>query len=462
MELAVAAGYSHLRALKGIRRMIDLGLDYSSFEGLGGDHPSWTDRLVLLDREQATIWKAMSAFHDGVYFLVSEQYISAERCYRGVTKEFPGCYEAWANLGYALLMQYCDALEEDDLRRFDLGQLLVGGFYRRPESLPIRGVDEELWWDAVGALREALRLKPDLVLARANLGVAYLVRPAGKDVRTATQFLEEAAAATAADRDLDPAVREIVLINAGVAALAGGRVVEGTQLFGQLERKGRPISKAASSALRYNRAALLAESAKAADRRDAVRQLEVYLRTATPDSAWWTLAYKRYANLCRELDLAQQSEQKLKKPARARLRLLTSVTLGPDRTVSLGEPVAAIQDRLGGAEVVPVIPKTNLVRMRYPDCGVELLATDQVLAICLRSPRAPALPLRGTGLGAEAREVRVGMSQDEFEQILGDGDYVFRELDTRNVNYRFYREVGLAVRIRQGTVEALVVVQIPK
>src|SRR5262249_16763497 len=153
-------------------------------------------RLVLLDREQATIWKAMSAFHDGVYFLVSEQYISAERCYRGVTKEFPGCYEAWANLGYALLMQYCDALEEDDLRPFNLGQLLVGGFYRRRESLPIRGVDEELWWDAVGALREALRLKPDLVLARANLGVAYLVRPAGKDVRTATQFLKEAAAAT--------------------------------------------------------------------------------------------------------------------------------------------------------------------------------------------------------------------------------------------------------------------------
>ena len=98
----------------------------------------------------------MGAFHDGAYFLVCEQYGSAERRFRAVTREFPNCYEAWANLGDALLMRYCDSLETDDLRRFDLGQLVVGGFYHRPESLEekIRGVNEGLWRDAAGALRE--------------------------------------------------------------------------------------------------------------------------------------------------------------------------------------------------------------------------------------------------------------------------------------------------------------------
>jgi hypothetical protein len=116
MELTLAAGYSKKGALGAIRRFIDLDLDYSSFEGLGKDHPSWKDRIALLDKEQAPLWHAMAAFHDGIYFLVTEQYGSAERCFRAVTREFPACHEAWANLGYALLMRYCDGLEVDDLR----------------------------------------------------------------------------------------------------------------------------------------------------------------------------------------------------------------------------------------------------------------------------------------------------------------------------------------------------------
>ena len=156
IELTLRAGYSHRRALKGFQRMIDLGFEYSPLEGLRLDHPSLKDRLTYLDKDQSALWRAMGAFDDGRYFLLYEQYGSAERCFRAVTREFPNCYEAWANLGDALLMRYCDSLETDDLRRFELGQLVVGGFYHRPESLEekIRGVNEGLWRDAVGALRE--------------------------------------------------------------------------------------------------------------------------------------------------------------------------------------------------------------------------------------------------------------------------------------------------------------------
>jgi hypothetical protein len=116
MALALKAGYSFRRGRTAIDRMRDAGHDYSSFEGLGVDHPSWTARPTVLDKEQAQLWKAMSAFENGVFFLLVEQYPSAESRFRQVTREFPQCHEAWTNLGDSLLMP-CDRLQADDVRR---------------------------------------------------------------------------------------------------------------------------------------------------------------------------------------------------------------------------------------------------------------------------------------------------------------------------------------------------------
>lgn len=477
MKLTLAAGYSRKGALGAIRRLLDLDVEYSSFEGLGADHPSWKDRIALLDTEQqAPLWHAMAAFHDGTYFLVTEQYESAERCFRAVTREFPSCYEAWADLGYALLMQYCDGLEPDDLRRFDLGQLAVGGFYRRPGTLEVqvRGIDEEMWWDAVGALREALRLKPDSVVAQANLGVAYLVRPAGKpDVGQATRYLQEAAEAVEADRAVDPAMRASVLLNAGVADLADGRSNVAAQRLDRVvalisqfsgDRPERPRASGLAAALHYNRALLLAASPEAEKRRAAVGQLEKYLLSASPSSAWWPLAYERYTRLCRELGLEAQGERELKDRIRVGLRPLTAVRLGPGVMVGLSEPTDEVKRQLGDGPAVPVVPGSNLWRLIYPDRGIDLLVTDRVLAIVLRGPKAPPLPLRSMGLGATATELRVSMTKPELDRILTDLEYSFAGLDDPRVRYRFYPELGLAVQVqvRSGRVEELVVVRVPR
>jgi hypothetical protein len=97
-----------------------------------------------------------------------------------------------------------------------------------------------------------------------------------------------------------------------------------------------------------------------------------------------------------------------------------------------------------------------------PDRGIELLCTEQVLAICLRGPTAPPLSLRTTGLGANTKALRVSMAGAELDQVLKDQDYpVFKELIVPDVHYQYYRELGLAVRLRQGVVEELVIVQLP-
>ena len=384
-----------------------------------------------------------------------------------MTREFPACHEAWANLGYALLMRYCDGLEVDDLRRFDLGQLAVGGFYRRPGTLEaqVRGIDEELWWDAVGALREALRLKPDSVVIKANLGVAYLVRPAGRDVGQAARYLQEAAEAVESDpanaglNDLEKVdLRAAVLLNAGVADLAGGRSDVGARRLDRVaalgpqfsgDRPERPRASGLAAALHYNRALLLAASPEAEKRRAAVGQFERYLRSASPASAWWPLAYERYAKLCRELHLEAKSEKELKDRIQTDLRPLTAVRLRSGALVTLSEPMGEVTDRLGGGQAVPVVPGTNLRRLSYPDQGIDLLVTDRVLAIRLRGPGAPTLPLRSTGLGTTATELRVGMAKRELDQLLKDLDYSFAGLDDPEVRYRFYPELGLAVQVAE-------------
>lgn len=137
MEIALAANYSFSEAVSAPKRFIELGREYPPL--WPANHPSWTQRLALLEKERASLWKSMGAFNNGVLFLNVEQYVSAAQCFASVIEEFPDCYEAQADLGYARLMQYCDLLRPEDVRDFGISQIMAGGFYERPDSLIEKG-----------------------------------------------------------------------------------------------------------------------------------------------------------------------------------------------------------------------------------------------------------------------------------------------------------------------------------
>jgi len=467
MELALRANYSYQGGLSAIRKMIDLGLNYSSFEGLAADHPSWLDRIALLDKDQAGLWRSMSAFDNGVYFLLVQNYALAERAFRQVTKDFPGAYEAWANLGYALLMQYADSLDTEDLKRFDVGQIVVGGFYRRPQSLEsrVRGINEEMWWDAVGALREAIRLKPELSLPKANLGIAYLFRPAGKDAGKATQLLEEATQLARTDATLDPLSRLTVELNLVVAHASEGSSEEALLALTRIEaslKQGQQSSVSTSasvlSAISYNKAVLLAQSPANDRQRLAIGELENYLRHTSSSLAWWPLAYRRYSTLCQQFGLQPKSQNTLLSQSASTFRPIAS-----SGQIALGETLLDAKRQLGGTGVISsLIRGTNLIGISYPDRGLKLVATDEVLAIVLYGDKAPRLPVREMGLGTKERELRIGMSSADLDAVLGDSDYDFRQLVDPEQNYRFYSDLGLAVLVQNGKIVELVVGQIPK
>ena len=156
MKLALHANYSYRRCLEVADKMIDAGHGGDCWHSGVKVHPSWKARREMLESDpvKASLWHAMNSFDTGVVFLEEGDYRTAEICFRRVIEEFPDCYEAWANVGYARLMMYCAHLSVEELRQLDVGQLVVAGFYRRPESLLVQR-DVKDWEIAVEALEKA-------------------------------------------------------------------------------------------------------------------------------------------------------------------------------------------------------------------------------------------------------------------------------------------------------------------
>lgn len=468
MNWALKSGYSFDESLKALISLRQTVGDHSSFEALRSDHPSLSDRIAEIDKNQAVLWRAMSNFSSGVYFLQTEQYALAERCFHSVTDQFPESYEAWANLGYAQLMQYADALDQRDLRRFGIGQVLVGGFYRRPGSLEaqVRGINEQLWWDAVGDLKESLRRRPDLAASFANLGVAYLIAPSGSNPRNAQKYLEQAYQLVGKDSSLDPMSRVTLVINLAVTVAAGGDYAKFDQLMNEAQSELDVIQKKepevstllARQAIVYNSALRLASSSRDQDQRGALRGIEGYLNSSSPASAWWDLAYEHYSQLCARLNIQPKTSNSFKSSSPQRFRQVISLNVGKG-AVTLGESVREVKTLLGAGEISPAIPNTNLMLIRYPTEGLELIANDRVLAIILTTSQH-TVPVREEGLGTAPNMVKVGMQMSDVVKALGSYD-VNWILDPEEPLW-FYAQPGLAVKAAQGLVTEIVLVQAPR
>jgi hypothetical protein len=402
-----------------------------------------------------------------------EQYAAAERCFLNVTKEFPRCYEAWSNLGYVYLMQYCDGLEPRDIKDLGIGHIVVGAFYRRPVTLERvgvpRGMDQELWGRAVNALLTALSIENDLTLGKANLGICYLVAPGGKDVGKATVYLQEAVAAVESDSTVDPIARLAVLVNASVADLSGGRTGQSSQRLDDAEQITEGLGRRAVARnsimgpLLYNRALLFAGSPKNSDKARAVALLEQFLRSASPASLWWDVGYDLYVKLCAEIGKTPKDKRTVQRETEVVYKPILSVSVGEGPELSLSESLAETKGRLGECEIVPVVQGTNLVEMHYPSLGLNIVGTENVLAIRLSGSRAPALSLRLSGIaGPTIAKLHVGMTGQELNKLLGEVDYDMRELVDPDIHYRFYRRIGVAVREKNGKVIEIVIAQIPE
>jgi tetratricopeptide (TPR) repeat protein len=312
-------------------------------------------------------------------------------------------------------------------------------------------------------------LKPELSLPKANLGVAYLFRPAGKDPGKAAQFLEEASQLAQRDSFLDPVSRLAEDINLAVAYAALGDPEKAMATLSEVETSlekdesnSRGGDMALSNALAYNHAFLLAQSPDGQRQQLAIGELESYLRNTDSSLSWWQLAYQRYNTLCKQSGAVPKTENELLSQTTVRFRPVADLDVASGQ-IALGQNLIEVKRQLGAdASSTPVVRGTNVVRVEYPKLGVAVIATDEVLAIVLCSDKASPLNIREMGLGTRSIRLQVGMSNSDLDRLLRDSDYDFRQLIEPDLNYRFYSDLGLAVLSQEGKIVELVISQIPK
>lgn len=479
-RFGLSAGYSLDKMLNAFYKFVEMDLSYSSFEGLGASHPSWEERLTFIDSERISLWRSMMAFKTGVSMLATEQYQVATNLFRSVVTAFPDSYEAHANLGYAQLMDYLDQLEPADIQAFGVGHIVVGAFTRRPESMEpaVRGVNTALWFQATTSLQAALRLNPNMAEAKANLGIAYMVQPNGSDHAQAAAYLAEAAAMATNNPNMDSRSKAAIYINAGVSDLAMGLLQESFNRMVSAETEINMVSGFAGSpdhivrgelesALYYNTALILSKVNNKDAQTGAADYFHAYLSGTSPSSNWWQIAYNKYVSACAAIGRTPNSVNSYMSSHVPTYRTLSGITFANGTQVTLGQPIDEFLNditRKGGDSATyldaPVIENTDLHDYTFYLAGTTVFATQEVLSVQMYDANAPTLEIKESGLGAQSHTLRIGMSVSELDRILGS-DWEKRLLVDFSAGYRFYRDLGLAVRIQDAVVAELVVTQIP-
>jgi hypothetical protein len=330
----------------------------------------------------------------------------------------------------------------------------------------------DLWWDAVGALREALRVAEqqgeDLTLARANLGIAYLVHPSGeRDTGAALRHLEMAAQSASADSSLSESARASVSVNYAVSLLSDGDLTRARDELADSEaasqRDRNPTEIVA--ALTYNRALvdmLMGDESLP----DAADGFESFLRRTSPTSLWWREAYRFYESTNQQLDRPYISLEDLRRANRIANgpRLIASVPTAGG-TLSLNQSAGEAMEALGRTTSIDtLIAGTNIVRVTGEN-GLGFVAGDRVIAITVTDAQT-GIPIsfRGpSGDRGSQSELRVGITKDEFKSALGEYAGYFEPSLFLNpdLTYYFYRDLGIAARFSGDELAEVVVSQIP-
>lgn len=468
-KLAASAGYdpggtvlafSHLRERLG---------DNSFWEALGGDHPTYTERLAALDKISAELWQAALDFEVGVDLLRAGNYPCAEQCFRGALETFPKSPEVHCNLGYCLLLQYYRELPGDYWERCDLGQPVPIGYATFLPVEPRRAglTPEQLaalrrkWEEAVGHLKEALTLQTEYPLAMGNLAYAYLIAPDGPLAAIA----KETMAAVPLERHAED-TRWAMANNMALALKLLGqpdKALELLRLAPELVSSDAPAALAKSPTI--NLALLLAGQGTEAERQQAAGELETALRELPYPSAQWQYTYPRYLSLCRSLGREPRPESKLLAP---RPREVSVHFLCREAALYLGTSLQAVVRRLGSPEaVVPFGGKSGpaaagasapLASWRYLSDGLELTFFHQSLIRARLTGSSTAVAVVSVD-GAETGRLRLGDPVASLDKLLPTFDATVRLGDGRP--YRYYSGARLAVLVDAGKIKALALTQGP-
>jgi hypothetical protein len=265
-------------------------------------------------------------------------------------------------------------------------------------------------------------------------------------------------------------VKASLFVNAGVLQMANGDPAGAERLFSKARavfeaEKDFDAAVQVASAMRYNRAMMMARSAEPGQRRSAVSEFETYLGANSSAVAWWSLAYEAYEKLCKAQGVEPKTRDQLTEAGKVARRMVISIDLGDGKTLSIGEPIVKVKESLGDGVESNILRNKEMLRLRYLDRGLDLWGGQSLLAIRLMNKHSPALRLKAVGPGpTDAAEIRVGMTFDEATTVLGsDATKWDKRYGTNyNIEYRFFYNLGFGLRVSdEGRITEIIISQLP-
>jgi hypothetical protein len=374
-------------------------------------------------------------------------------------------------------MEYCDLFDLDDLAYFNIGQLVVGGFYQRPASLEraVRGSSQELWAKAIWYFQKALSVKSDLALVKSYLGIAFFLDPGKQSLAKSDSYFADALRLVRKDETLDPSLRACVYLNASAIDIAGGNfATAGAKIDSARSLRNHIGKRMFASALNGNGSSDIRYAAQLdnaldfnrvlSDYRrtgmlnnDQSRILLRYLRNTDPGSIWWKQAYRVY----------EEASSKQGRQVLSREQILAEIAPvnSPVRSVIVdGFPIYLSQGtdeilkRFANYEKVPVAEGRGIYRYVFPNGHFEILGGKEVLGISIKAPD------KSISLGTSARglkDIRPGIPFKTVMARFGQMHLSYFSMPDRPLKYYFFSDIGLAFGVTGTTVTEIMIEQKP-
>lgn len=465
IQIALAAGYSFKKVLSGLKQFADAQINPSELESISNEHPTWFERMQKLDKNKSNFWQAMQSFENGKMFLEIGQYKLASSCFSNVIREFPESYEAWANKGYADLLEYCDNLSANDIARFNIGYISTGNYFREIESndWQMRGINSDLWLEAYSALKTSIEINDNQPITLSNFGLAYLVNPYnGPDYVNANKYFDKAVKIIESQDITSSPIFCDIYINASVSQTVAGATDKSLDYLSKSKEIFKNFTEDQSyqdkEEILFNEAFALMQSNLSDNKIKALKKFEEFISSASKSSIWRKIATQHYLNLTKSSQMMPKTLSNLLNNDTHEFEKVVGLE-SSEFNIFLTQKSEDFEKELSKYARFRsnITTRYELYQYQFPELGLKLIASDKLLAMIIKSNKI-GVQISKKGLAAESYAIRKGHRisslPKDLAKIIKQNHSTIQFYKNK---YTYIKELGIGLIITNGTIEEIAI-----
>lgn len=429
------------------------GREGNWFARLSGTHPDPKARAAAL-LSNPSVMRSLLSFDVGLAFMDSRDFDMATNAFDKAYETEPKLKEALINSAQCKLMEYYDGLS-DGIRRIwfrpDFGPILKETGLSVAKGSEITESDRRRYAEARARIEKAQKALPGHERVGELAATAQVLDPSGN----------QATIQQGADWLLDAANKaknvERKLRYANNAAIGLDRLEDTQKAYVAMISAQRSAGNQYNSALAENVGRLEVTNRPKELDRVAARVMLQWLTSTPSDSPNWQAVNENYLSVCQSLNVQPEPIE----PGQLLVRTSMRVTIGTKQLallVSVDDAVKALGQPDAQVRFDSKYPDVSEIKWFGGDVSAST-SDDQILRISTTAAGSyiELRPLDTTLAGAI--RIKVGMSLNEFAQILDPSKGQARELSNRGQTeeWIYYPSLSLGVQVAKGKIVGVTV-----